>query len=75
MANDLRSLMPSFPEPELEILEIHQMAYDFYDEVRHRQAFEQYCQWYYETAANHREEARKMQGDINVLGWFCRGRR
>ncbi len=44
----------------------------FYREVAQRQEFEQYCQWYYETAAKHQQELEKMQRDINILGWFIR---
>ncbi|MCU0517411.1 MAG: hypothetical protein MUC60_11230 [Oscillatoria sp. Prado101] len=72
--NDLRWLAPA-PQPEIEILEAHQTAREFYREVQHRQDFDSYCQWYYSTAERHRQELQKMRGDINIFGWFLRGRR
>lgn len=57
---------------ELEYLEAAQLTYDFYQEVRDRQDFEAYCQWYYDVADRHRRELDSMQGDINILGWFYR---
>ena len=58
----------------LEALEATQLTREFHEEVASRQAFDDYCQWYYETADNHRRELQKMRGDINILGWFLRGR-
>ncbi|NES82128.1 MAG: hypothetical protein F6K10_12395 [Moorea sp. SIO2B7] len=50
----------------------YQLAYDFSQEVEHRQEFEDYCQWYYFTAQSHQEELEKMRGDINIFRWFSR---
>jgi hypothetical protein len=47
------------------------MTRQFHEELAYREAFERYCQWYYETAEFHRREWEKMQGDINILGWLC----
>lgn len=70
--NELRSFLPA-PQPQIEILEAHQLSQEFYREVKYRQEFENYCRWYYETAARHRQEMEKMRGDINIFGWFIRG--
>lgn len=63
------------PEPEFDILEIQQVTYNFYAEVRCRQAFEQYCQWYYDTARCHQIEHDKLKQDWNLMGWFNQGKR
>ena len=75
MSNDLRWIAPMPPEPEYEVLEIHQFTREFYDEVDQRQQFDRYCQWYYATADRNRQELQKMRSDFNLLGWFYRGRR
>ncbi|NJP09200.1 MAG: hypothetical protein HC866_06680 [Leptolyngbyaceae cyanobacterium RU_5_1] len=72
MSNDLRWIAPTPPEPNFEVLEAHQLTREFYEEIQHRQAFEQYCQWYDSTVARHRQELKKMQNDFNLLGWFRR---
>jgi hypothetical protein len=59
---------------ELEILSRHQLTYEFRAEVQYRDEFQRYCQWYYQTAAQHRQELEQMRGDINLLGLFCRRR-
>ena len=59
-------------QPAVEILELHQITYDFHQEVRYREEFEHYCQWYYQTAERHRQELEAMQGDINLFSWFSR---
>lgn len=75
---DIRWMAP-IPEPTaegiVEVLESQQITREFYAEIHYRDKFEQYCQRYYATAAKHRQELAKMQGDINILGWFFRGRR
>ncbi|MEA5465767.1 hypothetical protein [Leptothoe sp. PORK10 BA2] len=57
-----------------EAIERQQIAYDFSQEVRHREAFEAYCQWYYETAAQHQAELAAMEHDIPLFNWFRRGK-
>ncbi len=68
---------PSFSQPfyqpassDLEILEAAQLTYDFYQEVRDRQEFEAYCQWYSDIAEQNRRELESMRNDINILGWL-----
>jgi hypothetical protein len=74
MPNDLRWFTP-LPQPLLEALEVHQVTHDFHREVHYREEFEHYCEWYRATAEKNQQELKKMQGDFNVFGWFCRKRR
>jgi uncharacterized protein YqiB (DUF1249 family) len=74
MSHDLRWLAPTPPEPAYEILEVHQYTHAFYEEVRCRQEFERYCQWYDATAKQHQQEHQKLKTDFNLMGWFYRGR-
>jgi hypothetical protein len=69
-SDDLQFLNPG--TPELETLELQQIAYDFRREVEHREAFEQHCQWYRDAAAYHQKELLQMQTEVNLFGWFCR---
>lgn len=57
-----------------EILQVYQVTAKFYQEVKYREEFEQHCQWYAETAERHQQELQKMRGDLNIFGWFLRGR-
>lgn len=61
-------------QPTVEVLELHQVAYDFHREARYREEFERYCQWYYQTAERHRQELQAMQRDINLFSWFTKRR-
>lgn len=61
-------------QPAAEILKAHQLTREFHQEVEYREDFNQYCQWYYETAERHRQELEKMRGDINIFGWFSGGK-
>ncbi|MBW4678891.1 MAG: hypothetical protein KME19_02105 [Microcoleus vaginatus WJT46-NPBG5] len=72
--NDLRWIVPA-PQPDIEILETHQISREFYREVEQREEFNEYCRWYYETAQKNQQELEKMRGDINIFGWFFRGRK
>ena len=71
MYNDIRWLAP-LPPDLLEALVAYHLTREFYREVEQRERFHQYCQWYYETAAQCQREAGRMQRDINLLGWFYR---
>jgi len=64
--------VPQANPPEIEILASHQITYAFYEEVRLRQAFEEYCEQYQQTAEQHRRELAAMRTDFNLLGWFYR---
>lgn len=70
MAHELRWIAPTPPDPEIEILEVHQVAFEFHAEVRHREAFERYCQWYAQVSQQHQQEHLKLQRDWNLMGWF-----
>lgn len=67
---------PIIPEPpsELDVLRRHQLSYDFRDEVNYRDEFQRYCQWYYQTAAQHQHELRQMRKDLRLLRLFYRAR-
>ncbi len=62
------------PQSAADILQVYQVTSEFYQEVKYREEFEQYCQWYTETAERHQQELQKMRGDFNLFSWFCRGR-
>lgn len=69
LPNNFSQLLPSL-QPELEILETYKVTQEFYQEVKYREEFEAYCQWYDETAEFHRQELEKMRGDLNLFAWF-----
>lgn len=73
MTQDLRWIAPIPPEPDHGVLEAQVLTREFYQELEHRHAFEEHCQWYYATAEKHRQELHHMQRDFNLLGWFYRG--
>ncbi|MFM7427973.1 MAG: hypothetical protein ACKO7W_23745 [Elainella sp.] len=59
------------PQAEAEeVLLVQQASHDFFAEVRFRQAFDAYCEYYQQMAEQHRRELEAMRNDINVLGWF-----
>jgi len=65
-----RCILP-LPETEAQaLLQSHDAAYEFYREVRYREAFEQYCRWYAETAAANQRDLAQMQREINLFGWL-----
>ena len=55
-------------------IELQQVAYEFRQEVRHREAFEAHCQWDYAAAQKHRTELAAMENDIPFFSWFQRRR-
>lgn len=71
MPEKFQYIVPA-PPPPVDIFATYQLAHDFYREALYRQEHERYCQWYQLTAERHRKEVEKMQGDINLFGWFCR---
>ncbi|MBE9080507.1 hypothetical protein IQ241_25035 [Romeria aff. gracilis LEGE 07310] len=54
-----------------EALKLQQAAQDFRREVEYREAFEQYCQWYYHAAQQTQQEFAATENDVNFFGWFC----
>ncbi|MCA1994795.1 MAG: hypothetical protein LDL41_22520 [Coleofasciculus sp. S288] len=71
MLNEFRQIFPT-PPPAADIFATYQLAHEFYREAEYRQEHERYCEWYRQTVKRHRQEFQKMQGDINIFGWFCR---
>ena len=68
-----QTLEPSLPSTTVSAaVELQQVAYEFRQEVRHREAFEAYCQWYYATAKQHCAELASMKNDIPLFSWFWR---
>jgi predicted esterase YcpF (UPF0227 family) len=64
------------PEPEAEsVLLTYQVTFEFFDELRYRQAFEHYCNWYAQIAAEHQHEFQQMRQEANLLNWFSSWRR
>ena len=65
-------LMPKSAEVRQvkDVLELHQAAIDFRRELEHRQAFEDYCKWYYRLAEQNRAEMRAMQNDADSFMWW-----
>jgi hypothetical protein len=52
------------------LLMAHQLSFEFYEEVRFRAEFEEYCQWYQQVAEQHRRELESMRRDINLRRWL-----
>lgn len=75
MSHDFRWIAPKPPDPDFEVLDVQHVSYQFYAEVRYREEFERYCQWYYHTAEQHQQEYQKLRRDFNLLGWFVQRRR
>ena len=65
-------LLPETAEvrPVSDILAAHQAAIEFQREVELRQAFEDYCQWYYKLAAQNQAEMLAMQNDADSFLWW-----
>ena len=74
MPDGLRQIIPA-PQPEIEEFAAYQATSQFYREVQARTELKHYCDWYYATAAAHRQELQQMRGEINILGWFRQRRR
>jgi hypothetical protein len=58
------------PPPELEVITLHALAYEFRHEVQQRQAFADYCAWYAAIAQEHRADLEKMRRETNFLRFF-----
>ncbi|MBP0018761.1 MAG: hypothetical protein J7647_14595 [Cyanobacteria bacterium SBLK] len=74
MHQNYHYLIPQLP-PTADIFAPYQLANEFRRETEYRQQMQEYCQWYYETARKHQAELEAMRGDINIFGWFLRGKR
>lgn len=73
LPHELPNIVPQ-PGTVSETLQRAKITREFYQEVQYRREFERYCQWYYAVAEQHQQELKKMQGDLNILGWFRRSR-
>lgn len=74
MPNEFRRIIP-LPQPEMEAtFAAYQTTSQFYREVQTRQAWLDYCDWYYTTAARHQQELQQMRGEFNIMGLFRRRR-
>jgi hypothetical protein len=72
MSRNLPHIIPS-PQPQAEeTFAVYQTTHQFYQEVQARSEFKEYCEWYYMTAENHRQELEKMRGELNIFRWFRR---
>ncbi len=71
MPEKFQFIVPA-PPPPADIFATYQLAHEFHREALYRQEHERYCEWYRATAEGHKQELQKMQGDINLFGWFCR---
>jgi hypothetical protein len=72
MSQEFNNFIPNNTPPPAEILQCHQLTFDFRREVQTRDNFKEYCQWYKETAQQHQNELTKMQNDLNFFGWFLK---
>ncbi len=66
--------IPSLP-PITQTVESHTLTYAFTWEIQRRQDHQQYCQWYFTMAEQHRRELEQMRNDVDILGWVRRDRR
>ncbi len=73
MRDELWQFAPT-PPPPADIFATYQLALDFSAECDYRQRHQAYCEWYAETAAQHRRELAAMRGDWNLFRWFQRRR-
>lgn len=73
MSDELQRFVPA-PPPAADIFATHQLAWEFRRETQHRQAFQRHCEWYRLAVQQHQQEWQAMQGDINLFGWFSRGK-
>lgn len=60
------------PQDVIEHLELQHIAQEFRLEVEYRQQFEEYCEWYYRTAAQNYRDYVQMQSEPDVREWFSR---
>jgi len=64
----------ALPQDTLEVLELHQLAYEFKQEQAYREAFEAYCYEYEVMAQQHQRDHAAMQNEPNLFALFCRKR-
>lgn len=72
MSNHLPHIIPALPPQAEDVLAAAQITREYYAEVRSRNEFAQYCQWYHATAAANRHDLQKMRSELNIFAWFRR---
>ncbi|MEM1172016.1 MAG: hypothetical protein AAGJ08_23785 [Cyanobacteria bacterium P01_H01_bin.35] len=72
MQPELRGILSEANSPVREICQVDQTTQEFYQEVKYREDFNNYCQWYYAVAEQHQKELQKMRSDINIFGFFLK---
>ncbi|NES03836.1 MAG: hypothetical protein F6K22_13900 [Okeania sp. SIO2F4] len=70
MQPELREIFPEPNTSATEICQVYQTTQEFYQEVKYREDFNNYCQWYYAIAEQHQKELQKMRSDINIFGFL-----
>lgn len=70
----LQRYLDYLPNNPYDPLTLQQVAYEFRHEVRSREAFEEYCRWYYAQAEQNKAELASMEHDIPLFAWFNRSR-
>ncbi|MBW4634552.1 MAG: hypothetical protein KME30_22375 [Iphinoe sp. HA4291-MV1] len=72
MSQELSHIIP-LPQAEVEdTFSAYQTTHQFYTEVQARSEFQRYCDWYYTTAEHHRQDLKRMRGELNIMQWFRR---
>ncbi len=72
MSKNLPYIIPSAQPQVDETFAAYHTTHQFYHEVQTRSEFQRYCEWYYVTAEQNRQELKKMRGELNILQWFRR---
>ncbi len=73
MSQELHRIIPSGSSQIIEeTIAVNQTTREFHREVEVRSEFKRYCEWYYCTAENNRQELKKMRGELNIFQWFRR---
>lgn len=67
----LRRYEPS-PQEVLEVLELHQLSFEFRQEQHSREALEDYCEEHYRLAQQHQTDHAAMQHEPNLFALFWR---
>lgn len=62
------------PHEVLEVLQLHQLTYEFRREQHYREDLEAYCQTYYHLAAEHQRDYAAMQNEPDFFGLFWKRR-
>ncbi|WP_066379268.1 MULTISPECIES: hypothetical protein [unclassified Anabaena] len=72
MSENLPHIIPGLPPEVDEGFATYHTTKQFYYEVQTRLEFQRYCEWYNQTAEQHRQELKKMRGELNIFRLFRR---